>query len=242
LVVIAVIAILASLVLPALSRGKEKGRSIKCVSNLRQVGMGVQMYSQDYSSHLPWVATNHWVAPSNPMGPLNFIDPSAPNFRANAYWELQPYIGKGDGFWQCPSARDDPALTVVDGGGPLISYMSNPFVIGVEGGPFGAVFAPRTVSSMLDPSTAKVFFDLGANWQGIFSMTTYTNTISTASFLRVMPGPLHRGGLNIVRLDGHCTYIAPTEFLQPGGPSVPYQSDPRQNWWRDGAVQLAAGP
>jgi hypothetical protein len=129
-------------------------------------------------------------------------------------------------------------MTLSDDYGPLIGYMSNALVIGVKDSLFGPDFAPRTMSSILQPSTAKVFSDLGANWQGIFTTVTWSNIISQASLVPIVPGPLHRGGLNIVRLDGHYTYITRSEFLQPGGPSIPYQVDPNQNWWREGATQL----
>src|SRR5262245_7910426 len=47
LVVIAIIAILAALLLPALSMAKEEGRTAKCKSNLHQIGIAVQMYAHD---------------------------------------------------------------------------------------------------------------------------------------------------------------------------------------------------
>ena len=48
LVVIAIIAILAALMLPALARGKESGKRVACVSNLRQLGFAVYMYADEY--------------------------------------------------------------------------------------------------------------------------------------------------------------------------------------------------
>jgi len=57
-------------------------------------------------------------------------------------------------------------------------------------------------------------------------MTTYSNELSQASLVSFVPDPLHRGGLNIVRFDGHYTYVARSEILKPVGPSVPI------NWTR----------
>jgi prepilin-type N-terminal cleavage/methylation domain-containing protein/prepilin-type processing-associated H-X9-DG protein len=53
LVVMAVIAILAGLLLPALTRAKESGRATACLSNLRQIGLALQMYVQDNQNRLP---------------------------------------------------------------------------------------------------------------------------------------------------------------------------------------------
>lgn len=53
LVVISIIGILAGLILPTLSRAKEAGRSTACLSNLRQIGISLQLYVDDHQNHLP---------------------------------------------------------------------------------------------------------------------------------------------------------------------------------------------
>ncbi len=53
LVVIAIIALLASMLLPSLSSARQRAYSIQCISNLRQIGLGLVMYGDDASGHYP---------------------------------------------------------------------------------------------------------------------------------------------------------------------------------------------
>jgi prepilin-type N-terminal cleavage/methylation domain-containing protein/prepilin-type processing-associated H-X9-DG protein len=63
LVVIAIIAILAAMLLPALSRAKETARKISCVNKLRQLGLSMQMYVDDSHGYFPpRNYTNNWPA------------------------------------------------------------------------------------------------------------------------------------------------------------------------------------
>jgi prepilin-type N-terminal cleavage/methylation domain-containing protein len=55
LVVIAIIAILAAMLMPVLSRGKERGRTAVCLSNLHQIGVALQIYIDQNDNHLPFM-------------------------------------------------------------------------------------------------------------------------------------------------------------------------------------------
>jgi len=63
LVVISIIAVLAGMLLPALSRARESARRATCINNLKQTGLAMMMYSQDYGSLPDTVAPNQYANP-----------------------------------------------------------------------------------------------------------------------------------------------------------------------------------
>src|SRR6188474_3609096 len=64
LVVIAIIAILAAILFPVFAQAREKARQASCTSNLKQQGLGILMYAQDYDEMLPW-SGNNLVTPTS---------------------------------------------------------------------------------------------------------------------------------------------------------------------------------
>lgn len=95
LVVIAIIAILAAILFPVFARARENARRASCQSNLKQIGLAVMQYTQDYDEKFPQAkveATASKVTANNPYG------------WADA---LQPYV-KSVQLFQCPSETEGP--------------------------------------------------------------------------------------------------------------------------------------
>ncbi len=93
LVVIAIIAILAAILFPVFAKAREKARQSSCLSNVKQIVLGMQMYVQDYDEVFP-IGTSYWYDPDHPAGP-----DSGPWFAL-----IMPYV-KNEQIFVCPSHR-----------------------------------------------------------------------------------------------------------------------------------------
>lgn len=100
LVVIAIIAILAAILFPVFAQARGQARKANCISNTKQLGLGVLMYTQDYDETFPLVATPVPAVPANYDGIcFNSTTCAAP-------WQkmVQPYI-KNWALMICPDGR-----------------------------------------------------------------------------------------------------------------------------------------
>ena len=112
LVVIAIIALLAAILFPAFARARENARRASCQSNLKQLGIGFQMYIQDYDEHYPVGITQDDEPGSDPSGNLHF----------GTAWggQLYSYV-KSSQIFVCP---DDNTLSIAGNGGSTLTPVS----------------------------------------------------------------------------------------------------------------------
>lgn len=123
LVVIAIIAILAAILFPVFAKAREKARGASCLSNLKQMGLALLMYCQDYDGFIP--EGGHWGATTMPCqtyaphyreanGPAQPWDTNSPNTNIWSLADLlNPYVKNWDIF-HCPSV------------GPILKGGGNP--------------------------------------------------------------------------------------------------------------------
>ena len=119
LITIALIFLLASILLPALTRAKEQGKSTICVSNLRQLGLALHIYAGDHDDMLPYNMGRDGIDRTVASGELrnwanNVMSWELDSYNTNtmllAKGGLGPYVGGVVKVFKCPS---DTALSKV---------------------------------------------------------------------------------------------------------------------------------
>lgn len=156
LVVIAIIAILASMLLPALSGAKEKSKHIACLSNIRQIGMGFLLYTDDMNDIFPGVASRGAYQPFYEDWIYWNINDTRIRGRSRdpQYGAVTPYIGNfNTNLFRCPSDQNVRARerTVAESGNNagnlyLYSYTAHSHVVGGENRGMTSIFLPGVIS------------------------------------------------------------------------------------------------
>jgi len=227
LVVIAIIAILAAILFPVFAQAREKARSISCVSNLKQLSLGIVMYAQDYDETYP--AIWQW----SPIGIYShspyIYPPGWTNAQSNTSCQTCPYV-KNSQVYACP---DRPAMLYGDTyGGYALAYptMYNGVAPGTAyfglGHSMADYTSPASTVAVMDasnwPGTAACN---SSTYAGIYSMCdnrvgyTYPYVYTPLTNQYSAPLPIHSKKVNTGYLDGHVKPIAVEQQMQPQRPS-----------------------
>lgn len=197
LVVIAIIAILAAILFPVFARAREKARQAQCLSNVKQLTLGILMYVQDYDERFPLL-----VVPVG-MG------------AQTAFQTVQPYI-KNEQIGRCPSERTAfrcPNGTQISGASLFMDFsmwravgLTNCYDVS-----YGVNERLISNASYMCPSLAEIQYPASTP----LAFDAYS---STASHAYTTPGPLpppgmagggwyaawrHNGTCNVSFVDGH---------------------------------------
>jgi prepilin-type N-terminal cleavage/methylation domain-containing protein len=209
LVVVAIIGILASLLLPALTKAKQKSKGIKCLSNIKQLTTAWIMYAGDYSDLLVTntadVNTNSWAAgwidwtdPANP-GNTNILNIMSPQ---GLLW---PYT-KSLSIYVCPA---DPGTVNINGTiYPLVRSISmNQRMNGTDypSAPLGEFTNPNKLSAINNPGPANAFLFIDERDDSINDGFFVVDMVDTGAAAQMgnIPANYHNGCSEISFADGH---------------------------------------
>ena len=224
LVVIAIIAILAALLLPALTRAKLKAQGVQCMNNTRQLAIAWRMYTEDNNDKLLYASANvgslgsydsswdfTWCTGKmdfSPGRPSNW-DPTVDIHRS----PMWPYCGKNAGIFKCPADRS--YVTVSGVRKPRIrSVAMNAFIGGFGGKPISTgemdkylLYLKYGQLNRPGPDRISLFIDQredAINWGNyIQGMWGYSPTAPSAYAWLDIPGSYHGNACGIAYCDGH---------------------------------------
>lgn len=190
LTVIAIMGILASMLFPSFTRAREMARRSSCASNMKQLGLGMLQYVQDYDERYPkagnwqkWGDDGHWVKGVNNEPIAKFT--SGENYaretgrRANvAGGAVFPYI-KSEQIFVCPSSRD--------GRETGLSYSMN------------CVLAGQAEFAVINSTDVVLLVDEAYPSDGFFWASDHNDASDQMT-------QIHNGGGNLLFVDGHVKF------------------------------------
>ena len=210
LVVIAIIAILASILFPVFARARENARRTSCLSNLKQLGLGVMQYVQDYDDTYPTTSRYTWGVYGQS------------NSGTTTFWfnDLQSYV-KSTQVFRCPSSPlKDGSIQVANYGANQLMMKphnardsSTPPVLYPHVNMASVVSAASTYMIMDSggfqayPSLAWASGDTYNYLPGMGALGATEGTISSQYVDDFQKGR-HFGGMNVMFADGHAKWLS----------------------------------
>jgi prepilin-type N-terminal cleavage/methylation domain-containing protein/prepilin-type processing-associated H-X9-DG protein len=188
LVVIAIIAILAAILFPVFARAREKARQNSCLSNEKQIGLGILMYAQDYDERFP--LARRW----NTVYEEPLITPS------NLVWfqAITPYV-KNTQIFLCPSRSGNN-----NHGAPLHYGMPEWFRGGNVSHALAEVKAPAETLMVIESNYFSMYVSAVGS-PGTPDEFCRVNAISLTP---------HNDGANLAFCDGHTKWLSATSQVR----------------------------
>ena len=197
LVVIAIIAILAAILFPVFARAREKARQTSCLSNLKQITLGVLMYAQDYDER---------------MVPTRLRQNGVDTGQGNWVYGIMPYV-KNKQLFICPSDGAPSTWRMITADPAPTSYGYNCWVAG------GGAWSGRSLAEFRNPAESIFLLDFnvacikGSN-TGCGCGCATPQPIPTTN-TRLNQSARHNEGVNTAMIDGHAKWERVTNAHLP---------------------------
>ncbi len=198
LVVIAIISILAAILLPVFARAREKARQIVCISNMKQISMGILLYTDDYDGSFPLHQFPTGNSEFASLPPL----PSQPWNAGNWIWTTQPYIRSWSVF-TCPSAT--PVTGYGNANPPLFytNYTMNGYL---QMQKESVVVRPANTFLLVEGLGDHALDGYGACFPVPQWNPPNPTILKYVYFVRSGLGVNHSGGSDVTYIDGHAKW------------------------------------